>query len=137
LEQAGEGIIAERRRCMDKSERIEILKQEARELTKQGRILEAVTQFNEAWELQFGETKPKIRPEIMAFAEAMEAEMARHDEEKGDSWKAMPKDDLLDMLGDCFENWWNEYNEGYETEGHDYIAIANYAMMIWHKAKGD
>lgn len=41
--------------------------------------------FNIVEELQ--SKLPTIRPEIMAFAEVMEAQMARHDIGEGDSWK--------------------------------------------------
>jgi hypothetical protein len=122
---------------MNNTKRIEQLKQESKELARQGSVLEAVEKFNEAWNLQFSETKPKIRPEIMAFAEAMEAEMARHDPEKGDSWKTMPVDKLSDIMGELVESWWHDYAEDYETPAHDYVDIANLAMMIWHRTKGD
>lgn len=38
-------------------ERIAQLKQESNELTKQGRIFEAINKFNEAWVLEFGDYK--------------------------------------------------------------------------------
>jgi hypothetical protein len=127
---------------MSNTKRIEQLKQESKELVRQGNILEAVEKFNEAWELRFVETKPTIRPEIMAFAGAMEAEMARHDVENGDSWK----DDYCDIdflsykACEHAHNLYTSYGmiiKDNEVLAHEAIDIANFAMMIWHKAKGD
>lgn len=136
---------------MDK-ELIEELRQECMELTRQGRTQEAVVKFNEIWELQFGDhSKPKIRPEIMAFASAMEAEMAKHDIDGEDvSWvgkgTVYPQSltsnwsiqDCLDEIGD---HWWTlrdaSRNNNKEAISHKAIDIANYAMMIWYKAKGE
>lgn len=85
----------------------------------------------------FEDSDKNIRPEIMAFAEAMEAMMARHDEKKGDSWKTMSEEDLIDLMGEHVENWWNDYEYGSDIPPDDYVDIANIAMMIWHKAKGE
>jgi hypothetical protein len=132
---------------MDKQETIEGLKQESRDLVKEGKIEQATKKFNEAWVLENNLeclNTQNIRPEIMEFAIAMEAEMARHDAEKGDSWKFvfMLADYYADKLGlllGCLEKikesqTETEFNE--EILAHEAIDIANYCMMIWHKTKG-
>lgn len=75
------------------------------------------------------------RTEILAFAGGMEAEMSRHDAEKGDSWKDCELDDLHDGMGEAVEQWWNNYEYGYEQDADHYLDIANFCMKLWNKAK--
>ena len=81
--------------------------------------------------------KETIRPEILAFAEAMELEMSRHDAEKGDSWKDCEIDDLEDGMGEAVEQWWNNYEYGYEQDVEHYLDIANFCMMLHWRAKNE
>jgi hypothetical protein len=68
---------------------------------------------------------PRIRPELKEFMLACEAELKRHDVEKGDSWKTMPVEELIDL----FAKLTNEYCH----KADDYIDIANGAMMVWYR----
>jgi len=81
------------------------------------------------------EMKPKPRTEILTFADAMEAEMSRHDAEKGDSWKECDINELSDGMGEAVEQWWNNYEYGYEQDADHYLDIANFCMMLWHRTK--
>lgn len=45
-----------------------------------------------------------IRPEVMQFAMAMELKLAMHDEDRGDSWKGMFHQTIMDRM-------WDEYQE--------------------------
>jgi hypothetical protein len=51
--------------------KIEQLKQESRELTKEGRIEEATKKFDEAWDLQFGSNKVREAGELEKVVEAI------------------------------------------------------------------
>ena len=75
------------------------------------------------------------RPEILAFADAMETEMRKHDAENGDSWKEMDVDDLEDGMGEAFEKWWSNYEYGYEQDKDHYLDIATFAMKLWNRTK--
>jgi len=70
------------------------------------------------------------RREIFQFAHAMEAEMARHDAEKGDSWKECAIDVIQGLLSDNFEDWADAI-EGSMISNAKLIDIANLAMMLW------
>jgi hypothetical protein len=129
---------------MSNTKRIERLKQESKELTRQGGVLEAVEKFNEAWNLQFSETKPKIRPEIMAFAEAMEAEMAERDSRSGERSGIWWKSAEADSLAYSIHEHWRNLDEALDTPIYEKDTIineatdiANFAMMIWYKTKGE
>ena len=77
-----------------------------------------------------------LRPEILAFADAMEAEMASHDAEKGDSWKEMDKDKLSSLMFDSLWGWNVQWSENKIKPSH-LIDIANFCMMLHWRAKND
>lgn len=72
-----------------------------------------------------------VRPEVMAFAEAMERKLRVHDKERGDSWKTCDILYLHSRLG--FEH--GEYVDAATgpAERVELIDIANFAMMLWNR----
>jgi len=71
--------------------------------------------------------RPVIRPDIMKFAEQMEAVMSMHDMKKGDSWKECP---LYFLQGKLREEFL-EYSK--ENDYHELLDIANLCMMLWNR----
>lgn len=74
-----------------------------------------------------------LRPEIRAFALAMEHTLRNHDGEKGDSWKECK---LSFLCGKLIE----EYKEFFEAPGStetkpELVDIANVSMMIWNRVE--
>ena len=72
-----------------------------------------------------------MRPEIIAFAQAMEATMKTHDQRKVDSWKRMNEEILLQLAG-C------EHMEMQQTKADkaaEAVDLANFCMMIWNNKK--
>lgn len=62
----------------------------------------------------------------MAFAEAMERTMRKHDNAKGDSWKSMPHESLQELM----------LKEVEETKSEDaaigeWVDVANLCMMVY------
>lgn len=112
-------VVKDDRYCQAIDDVIEVLKQEK-------------SHFFRDWNMA------NIRQEILDFAKAMEAEMARHDEIEGDSWKDIPIDAFSSSISN---HLWNlkdaKYRDDNEAISHDVIDIANYAMMIFHKVKGE
>jgi len=78
-----------------------------------------------------------IRPEILAFADAMEAEMAKHDAKKGDSWKEMGFPDLCQMMFRLASDMYVREIKNLHDDPHDFIDLANYAMMLHWRAKNE
>jgi NTP pyrophosphatase (non-canonical NTP hydrolase) len=85
------------------------------------------------------------RKDIVDFAEAMEAKMAKYDRSRGDSWKEENFEFLMDRLDEErdelyeksglemeFEMMSNDDLESLIKEAPD---VANFAMMIWFQAK--
>ena len=74
-----------------------------------------------------------IRPEIVAFAQLMEAKMRKHDAKWGDSWKDMlPEQLALRFTEECAEMWtaarWGGEYCGLAAE--EAADVANVAMFI-------
>lgn len=112
-------------------------------------IDDVITTLNQEAEVLVGEVreakaivtdlqKALPRPEIMAFAEAMEKEMQRHDAEKGDSWRQLEVEKLFRKIA-AHAIWMKKAIDDSDNLIWDEcaISIANYAMMIWNKAKGE
>ena len=76
------------------------------------------------------------RPEILAFADAMEAEMARHDAEKGDSWKDCPLGILRYEFSEAIEEWYSTARD-HNIDPDHYLDIANFCMMLHWRAKNE
>ena len=65
----------------------------------------------------------RIREDIHYFADEMEKIMRKHDSMKGDTWKRMDDDYLIEKLKE-------EYNEVIETRKiEEFIDLANICMM--------
>lgn len=79
----------------------------------------------------------KLRPEIVAFAEAMERAMRAKDKERGEAWKGMPEDFYFKRLCEEIE----EMMEAYKTYGLGHIFecetvdVANFLMMLYWRSK--
>jgi len=65
--------------------------------------------------------------EFLPFFEAMAEEMARHQKEKGDSWKTIPKEDLKQLFIDAVEDI-HLFNENTQNQ---LVDVANFEAMIW------
>ncbi len=77
---------------------------------------------------------PKIRPELKEFMLACEAELKRHDTEKGDSWKEMELPSLITLFSVAMANWYDKPIKSQENNDQ-LIDIANFAMMLWYRQK--
>ena len=82
-----------------------------------------------------------IRPEILAFAEAMENTMREHDGNKGDSWKTCDIFFLVEKLAEeyteadtAFDNFvHHDFQSGdlhFQTE---LVDLANVSAMLWNR----
>ena len=115
---------------------------------KQRELGELVTQLKEPIDKPTGDEytdwrtvadknlKNTPRSEILAFADAMEVEMARHDAEKGDSWKEMDLPSLITLFSKAMAEWY-DYKINSEDNINQLIDIANLAMMLRWRAKND
>lgn len=75
---------------------------------------------------------PMVRPEIVDFAQAMERQMAKHDKERGDSWKAATHLYLQSRMQEEVEESMSE-----DAVIGEWIDIANFCMMIyWNTTHG-
>lgn len=75
-------------------------------------------------------SKLKIRPEIVAFAAAMESKMRKHDADRGDSWKKCN----IDFLHQRIEEEMSEMSLADGDEISDEaVDVGNFAMMIWYR----
>jgi len=77
-----------------------------------------------------GKKRAIIRREILRLAEVMEKVMSKNDSVKGDSWKYMSTDTMLEILK-------KEYKElisssSYENDSKECVDLANCCMMLWH-----
>lgn len=94
-------------------------------------------------EVQLVELEPPrsgitLRPEVLAFATAMEHKLREHDEEKGESWKHCDTDDLalglateVRELGDSITACGPE-----ATIARKCVDVANYAMFLFARNGG-
>lgn len=80
-----------------------------------------------------------IRPEIMDFALAMERVMARHDRQKGISYRNRSLEDLLRCVDHERAQLSNAIGENRMTGEHgvdeETVDLANFAMMIYTNAR--
>ena len=76
-----------------------------------------------------------LRDEILEFACAMEDKMAVHDAERGDNWKGMGYDFLLNRLEhEEVEYWISLGNPDFRFGDPDELLdIANFCMMLYHR----
>ncbi len=75
-----------------------------------------------------------MRPELAAFAEAMEETLRRNDHKGGSAaWRRKSVEELLDRLsfGARELDRAYQYHEGLEVMQRETAGVANYAMMIW------
>jgi hypothetical protein len=78
----------------------------------------------------------KIRPEIMAFAEAMEAKMAEHDRDRGDGWKTENIQFFIIRGEQEMEELKEAHFEGVlDWCGKESLDVANFMMMLFWKSK--
>lgn len=77
-----------------------------------------------------GRAAGDARPEIALFAQLMEARMARHDGDWGDSWKRTPAQDVLGQIEYALNELRIAYWYGSATQMVEKAAdLANFAMM--------
>jgi NTP pyrophosphatase (non-canonical NTP hydrolase) len=80
------------------------------------------------------EPKTPYRVEVHEFAKAMEAKLAEHDCDRGDSWKRAGSDRLLKGLGAEVAELKQELSRGtvcLENVRGEAADVANFAMMIF------
>jgi hypothetical protein len=78
---------------------------------------------------------PILRDEVKDFANAMERVLLANDEEKGDSWKAMPLATLRTLLDREIMEWGAARQNYITIEKKELLDIANMAMMVYHRLK--
>ncbi|MCQ1534820.1 hypothetical protein FTO70_03765 [Methanosarcina sp. KYL-1] len=82
----------------------------------------------------------QVRPEITAFAEAMEKTMQKHDAEKGDSWKKLDVHNLETEFWMEVEELGCLQDDGIPITSpdaiHELLDIANMAMMLFCRSQG-
>ncbi|MEE9383234.1 MAG: hypothetical protein V3V08_07455 [Nannocystaceae bacterium] len=75
----------------------------------------------------------RVRIEVREFAELMESALAANDAKKGDSWKAMSSDHLLERLeGEVVELLNAQDSDDRRSAAFEAIDVANFAMMFYH-----
>ena len=78
-----------------------------------------------------------IRPELLAFAEAMEKTMRKHDLKKGDSWKDCEIVYLFIKFDEEYEEAHNEiYNfvcKGKSNLKPELVDLSNCCAMLWNR----
>lgn len=70
-----------------------------------------------------------MRKEIQEFAEQMEKVMAAQDATKGDSWKSMTAEKLVQLMNTKLKGGRAHY--GFGEYPNDYVDVANFCMMVW------
>jgi len=76
----------------------------------------------------------KVRSELKQFAEAMEAKLATHDDDREDSWRL----ETTKWLHTRFREECDELQEAFddcdpEAARRECIDVANFALFMWHK----
>ncbi len=89
----------------------------------------------------------ELRPEVSEFAQAMEAKLRTHDDDRGDEWKEMSIRSLrLRLYGevrelqeaiDKFERTVEIDPAALELVRAEAVDVANFAMMIWNVVSGE
>jgi len=78
-----------------------------------------------------------IRPEILAFAEAMEKTMRKHDLKKGDSYKTCAFSFLGCKLQEEYDETEHEmYNLMFSSSNNlkpELVDLSNICMMLWNR----
>jgi len=75
-----------------------------------------------------------MREEIRIFAEQMEKVISEHDKEKGDSWKTMDINNLMEKLIEEAEEVEEEIRWDYSKRLKDELVdLANFCMMVWKR----
>jgi hypothetical protein len=72
-----------------------------------------------------------MREDLEEFVLEMEKVLAKHDKNKGDSWKDCDIKFLENKLKEEFDEWNSLDNR--HKKGDETIDIANICMMLWHR----
>jgi len=72
-----------------------------------------------------------MREDLEEFILEMEKVLAKHDEQKGNSWKTCDIKFLENKLIEEFEEWKNQPKR--TGKGDETVDIANVCMMLWHR----
>jgi len=82
-----------------------------------------------------------IRPEIMAFAEAMESTMRKHDGIKGDTWKTCDISFLCVKLQEEYTETWTEMDNFLFRSSNclkeELVDLGNVCMMLWNRKEAN
>lgn len=76
-----------------------------------------------------------LRPEVLAFARAMEAKLRKHDGDRGDSWKMTHDSFLYSGLITEVAEFTDAFTHGLARDvPGEAVDIANFAMFFWAKS---
>ncbi len=75
---------------------------------------------------------PEVRPEVLAFGRLMETQLRFYDPERGDSWRDMSPDELVERLESEFMEVTEEVDRDSDREAlaTECADLANFAMFL-------
>lgn len=75
--------------------------------------------------------KITLRPELIAFAEAMELKLRKYDATLGDSYKSLTPDECMDLLVRGMERLNDSfYTSNPEKQKADAVDVGNFALFV-------
>jgi len=81
-----------------------------------------------------------MRKEIEEFGQAMDDEMATHDDERGDEWRELTVNFLIQRLANEYHEFLSalaaqDANRNYDKNKarKELVDTANFCMMLWHR----
>lgn len=72
-----------------------------------------------------------LRPELVAFAEAMELKLRKYDATLGDSYKLLTPDECMNLLVRGMERLSDSfYTNNHEKQKADAVDVGNFALFV-------